>query len=77
MATPLHVNQVIKPEHMHFRHGYTDYKYRIQIFRKIVELVRKRKFELAAWLTLENGKNRYEAIADVDEALRFYQLLHR
>lgn len=34
-----------------------------------------RKYELAATMTLENGKNRFEAMADVDEAidfLRFY-----
>jgi 1-pyrroline-5-carboxylate dehydrogenase len=38
-------------------------------------LVRERKFELAATVSLENGKNRTEAVADVDEAidfLRFY-----
>lgn len=72
MATPLHVNQAIEAAAYAFQTwGTTDYKYRIQIFRKIADLVRKRKFELAAWLTLENGKNRYEAIADVDEALDF------
>ena len=31
----------------------------------------RRKFELAAWLSYENGKNRYEAIGDVDEAIDF------
>ena len=72
MATPLHVNQAIEASAHAFKTwGTTDYKYRIQIFRKIADLIRKRKFELAAWLTLENGKNRYEAIADVDEALDF------
>ena len=72
MATPLHVNQAIEAAaHAFQTWGTTDYKYRIQIFRKIADLIRKRKFELAAWLTLENGKNRYEAIADVDEALDF------
>jgi 1-pyrroline-5-carboxylate dehydrogenase len=30
-----------------------------------------RKFELAAWVSYENGKNRYEAIADIDEAIDF------
>ena len=29
------------------------------------------KFELAAWVSYENGKNRYEAIADIDEAIDF------
>ena len=31
----------------------------------------RRKFELAAWISYENGKNRYEAIGDVDEAIDF------
>ncbi len=71
-GTPLHVNQAIKAASLAFKTwGTTDYKYRIQIFRKIAALILKRKFELAAWLTFENGKNRYEAIADVDEALDF------
>lgn len=48
-----------------------DYKKRIQIFREASEILSKRKFELAAWLSYENGKNRYEAIADVDEAIDF------
>jgi 1-pyrroline-5-carboxylate dehydrogenase len=51
--------------------GTTDYKSRIKVMRKIVDIVRKRKFELAAWLSFENGKNRYEAIADVDEGIDF------
>jgi 1-pyrroline-5-carboxylate dehydrogenase len=51
--------------------GTTDYKSRIKVMRKIVDIVRKRKFELAAWLSFENGKIRYEAIADVDEGIDF------
>ena len=38
-----------------------DYKKRIQIFREASDILSKRKFELAAWLSYENGKNRYEA----------------
>ena len=30
-----------------------------------------RKFELSAWLSFENGKNRYESVADIDEAIDF------
>lgn len=48
-----------------------DYKIRLEIFKKIVTIMKKRKFELAAWLSFENGKNRYEAVADVDEAIDF------
>ena len=49
----------------------TDYKYRIQICRAAAAKIADRKFELAAWISYENGKNRYEAIADVDEAIDF------
>jgi 1-pyrroline-5-carboxylate dehydrogenase len=51
--------------------GTMKYQHRIRIFRKIAQLMRKRKFELAVWLTFENGKNRYEAIGDIDEAIDF------
>ena len=48
---------------------------RVEIFRTAAADMRARKFELAATLTLENGKNRMEAMAEVDEGidfLRFY-----
>jgi len=48
-----------------------DYRKRVKLFRKIGTIINRRKFELAAWLTFENGKNRYEAIADIDEAIDF------
>jgi len=48
-----------------------DYKDRVNLFRRIASDMRRRKFELSAWLTFENGKNRYEAIADIDEAIDF------
>ncbi len=52
-----------------------DYGERNKILLKAADLIRSRKFETAALMTLENGKNRYEAVADVDEAidmLRYY-----
>ncbi|HJU59666.1 MAG TPA: aldehyde dehydrogenase family protein [Nitrososphaeraceae archaeon] len=48
-----------------------DYHDRIKILKKAANTMRKRKFELAALLTFENGKNRYEAVADIDEAIDF------
>ncbi|MFB6136877.1 MAG: aldehyde dehydrogenase family protein [Halobacteriaceae archaeon] len=48
---------------------------RAALFRDAAAELRSRKFRLAATLSLENGKNRPEAMADVDEAidfLRFY-----
>jgi 1-pyrroline-5-carboxylate dehydrogenase len=57
--------------------GSRDVDARTAIFRDAADRMRDRKFELAATLSLENGKNRTEAMADVDEAidfLRFYGL---
>jgi 1-pyrroline-5-carboxylate dehydrogenase len=48
---------------------------RVGIFRKAADLMSAGNFVLAAKMSFENGKNRFEAIADVDEAidfLRFY-----
>jgi len=49
----------------------TDYVERVQVFERVAELYQRNKFELAAALTLDNGKNRYEALADIDEAIDF------
>jgi 1-pyrroline-5-carboxylate dehydrogenase len=48
-----------------------DYKQRVAIYRKAAEIMSIKKFELAAEMSFENGKNRYEALADVDEAIDF------
>ena len=51
---------------------------RCEIIQTAADEMSKRKYEFAAWLTLENGKNRYEAVAEVDEAidyLRYYSHL--
>jgi 1-pyrroline-5-carboxylate dehydrogenase len=42
---------------------------RIRLLRRAAELMTQRQFELAAQLTLEVGKNRFEAIAEVSEAI--------
>lgn len=49
----------------------TDYTERVKIFRKAADSVSQSKYELSALLTFENGKNRYEAIGEVDEAIDF------
>jgi 1-pyrroline-5-carboxylate dehydrogenase len=51
--------------------GRTGYKERVRVCRAAAGIMSQRKFELAAWISYENGKNRYEAIADVDEAIDF------
>ncbi len=57
-----------------------DYQSRRDIFERAASIMSKRKYEMAAMVTLENGKNRYEAMADIDEAidfLRYYSLQMR
>ena len=48
-----------------------DYTSRVSIFRKAADLLSQRKFEMAAILSYENGKTRYEAIGEVDEGIDF------
>lgn len=45
------------------------WKRRIKILRKAADLMTQRQYEFAARLTLEVGKNRFEAIAEVSEAV--------
>src|ERR671924_1370769 len=67
-----HVRQAIAAAKKAFeRWGVTDYRERVHICRAAADIMAVRKFELAAWISYENGKNRYEAIADVDEAIDF------
>jgi 1-pyrroline-5-carboxylate dehydrogenase len=49
----------------------TDYQKRVRVCRSAADMIADKKFELSAWISFENGKNRYEAVADVDEAIDF------
>ncbi len=49
----------------------TPYQKRVSLYRRAAELMSSSKFLLAAEMTFENGKNRFEAIADVDEGIDF------
>lgn len=51
--------------------GKSEWQERVKIFRKAADIMSEKKFELAAWVSYENGKNRYEAIGDIDEAVDF------
>ena len=44
---------------------------RLAIFKKAAEIINSEKFELGAALTMDTGKNRYEALAEIDEAVDF------
>lgn len=47
----------------------TGWKARIALLRNTADLMTQRQYELAALLSLEVGKNRFEAIAEVSEAV--------
>jgi 1-pyrroline-5-carboxylate dehydrogenase len=52
-----------------------DYRERIKILRRAADLIVERRYELAAWMAFEVGKNRAEALAEVNEAaelIRYY-----
>lgn len=71
-TTSVEVNKAIDSSYLAFeKWRNVDYRERIEVLKKAVKDISHRKFELAALLTLENGKNRYEAFADVDEAIDF------
>lgn len=71
-TTSVEVNKAIDSSYLAFeKWRNVDYRERIEILKKAVKEISHRKFELAALLTLENGKNRYEAFTDVDEAIDF------
>jgi 1-pyrroline-5-carboxylate dehydrogenase len=42
---------------------------RVGLLRKAAQIMTDRQFDYAAWLVLEVGKNRFEAIAEVSEAI--------
>ncbi len=52
-----------------------DYQSRCEIIERAAGIMSERKYELAALITLENGKNRSEAMGEIDEAIdlvRYY-----
>ncbi len=52
-----------------------DYRARAKIMRKAADLIIDRRYELSAWMAFEVGKNRAEALAEVNEAaelIRYY-----
>src|SRR5437899_8311886 len=71
-----HSKQAIKVAKAAFPHwSTTAYTDRVRLVQRAADLISERKFVLAALMSFENGKNRYEAMADVDEAadlMRWY-----
>ncbi len=55
--------------------GTSPYQHRVGLFREIASQFSTQKFTLAAIVSMENGKNRLEAMGEIDETidfLRFY-----
>src|SRR3989441_4332550 len=71
-----HSKHAIKAAKAAFPHwATTAYTDRVRLVQRAADLIGERKFVLAALMSFENGKNRYEAMADVDEAadlMRWY-----
>ena len=66
------VEKAISMLHKNYRSWYArGYVERSRILLKAYDLIREKKYLIAAIEAFENGKNRYEAVADVDEALDF------
>ncbi len=67
-----HAKAAVEAAHNAFRPwSDTDYEERAGIFERFADVLSKNKFDLAAILSLENGKSRYESIGEVDEAIDF------
>src|SRR5579884_3218939 len=71
-----HVNSAVSAAKKEFESwSHKTYEERAKIVEKAADVMSKRKFDLAAMMTLDNGKNRMESVGDVDEAidyLRYY-----
>jgi 1-pyrroline-5-carboxylate dehydrogenase len=72
IGSAIHVRKAIAAAKEAFeRWGRIDYRERVHVCRVAADIMAQHNFELAAWVSYENGKNRYEAIADIDEAIDF------
>lgn len=68
-ATPAHVDQAVKAARAaQPAWARRPWEERVSILRRAAELIRERKFELAAIMSLEVGKNRLEAMGDAEES---------
>jgi 1-pyrroline-5-carboxylate dehydrogenase len=71
-GTREHTKQAIEAAKIAFQKwSTTPYKERAKIFLNAAEVFAKNKFKLAAVLSYENGKSRYESVGEVDEAIDF------
>jgi 1-pyrroline-5-carboxylate dehydrogenase len=68
-ATPAEINRAVSAAR-DARKSWcgTPWQDRVALMRKAAELIRKRKFEIAALMSIEVGKNRFESIGDAEES---------
>lgn len=68
-ATPAQVDQAVRAAKA-AQKGWrkTPWQERVRIIRKAANLIRERKYHIAALMALEVGKNRMESIGDVEES---------
>ena len=67
-----HAKQAIEAaRHAFEKWASTPYTERVAIYRLAGDIASKSKYKLAAEMTFENGKNRMEAMADIDEGVDF------
>ncbi len=72
LASDSSISKAVEMLHSSYRQWYdTGYLGRAMMILKAADALSGSKFRFAAALTYENGKNRYEAIGDVDEAIDF------
>jgi 1-pyrroline-5-carboxylate dehydrogenase len=68
-ATPAEIDQAVAAaKRARKAWAATPWQERIAILRKAAGLVRERKFEIAAIMAIEVGKNRFESIGDAEES---------
>ncbi len=64
-------NAIIAARNAFERWSQSPYQQRVRMYRNAADILSVDKFRIAAEMSFENGKNRFEAIADVDEAIDF------
>ena len=50
----------------------TPWQERVRLLKRAAEIIRERLAELTVWLVLENGKNRVEALGEIEETADLY-----
>jgi 1-pyrroline-5-carboxylate dehydrogenase len=72
-ATAADVNDAVAAARAAFpRWSATPWQERAAILDRAADLVRERRFELSAWLIFEMGKNRVEALGEIEETADLY-----